>query len=115
MFKYNILLVWIVGLCLLMIQLADTNGVCAICICLDFFVMLSMFLFTFISWYKKICWWRKGKRNPRYIYDRFSCFLFYIYESIQGSLLIRVFIYLFVTSSNCVVVGIILVSHAENN
>ncbi|XP_032311152.1 adenylyl cyclase X E isoform X2 [Drosophila ananassae] len=115
MFKYNILLVWIVGLCLLMIQLADTNGVCAICICLDFFVMLSMFLFTFISWYKKICWWRKGKRNPRYIYDRFSCFLFYIYESIQGSLLIRVFIYLFVTSSNCVVVGIILFNCDRND
>ncbi|XP_070133270.1 adenylyl cyclase X E isoform X2 [Drosophila bipectinata] len=108
MFKYNILLVCMIGLSLLFVQITYGEGLCLLCASLDGFVIFSLFLFTFISWYKKVCWWRIGRRNPGHVYNRFSCFIFYVYESIQRSLLIRICIYLFVTASNCLVVAIIL-------
>lgn len=109
LFKYHMLLAWLVGNSLVYIQLMlSEHGI--LCWVTDFFASLTLTALVFIAWYKKLCWTRYNQRNIPHTYGRASCIIFRIHERIQESLTIRIFIYLFVIAVNWIVMISITVS-----
>ncbi|KAH8412256.1 hypothetical protein KR009_000902 [Drosophila setifemur] len=111
MFKYNMLLAWVIGLGLVAMQLltvVDTR-----CIIIDSIVVTILLFLTFIAWYKKLCWWRYKEEYRRY--SRFSCFMFALVDRIQASLAARVCIYLLImTMHGSVILAVLLVCNMDS-
>lgn len=93
MLKYSILLAWCMSLCLITIELLFRNKAHRTCYYIGSAVILSLSTLLFITWYKKICYWRYSEGDHKY--TSISCFLFRISENIQCSLMKRVCIYLY--------------------
>ncbi|XP_041675022.1 adenylyl cyclase X E [Drosophila eugracilis] len=110
MFKYSILLSLCIGLSLMYIETMDSTEKCDNCIFMPSSLAIIQLILTFIAWYKKICWTRYGRKNPSHTYSRFSCIIFRIYEKIIGSLLIRIFIYLYLVISGFSLLCLIVMS-----
>lgn len=107
--KYTALLVWIIGCCLIYIQLATNELNCILCIVIDISVFLFLTAVLALCWYKKFCFWKsKGEENQ--LYSRFSCRIFNFFEKTQQSLRRRIVLYLMVVCSFLMVTSLILVS-----
>ncbi|KAH8328410.1 hypothetical protein KR067_008917 [Drosophila pandora] len=109
-FKYSIMLAFLIScFCSILQLVADTKNHLFVSV-LSTTVMLIFVGLTFIVWYKKICWFKnhvKSKANP--IYNRFSCFMFYLLKKIQISIEIRILIYLFIEISQGTIIALIMV------
>ncbi|EDV33233.2 uncharacterized protein Dana_GF23420 [Drosophila ananassae] len=109
-FKYSIMLAFLIScFCSILQLVADTKNHVYVSV-LSTTVMLIFVGLTFIVWYKKICWFKnhvKSKANP--IYNRFSCFMFYLLKKIQISIEIRILIYLFIEISQGTIIALIMI------
>ncbi|EDW76617.2 uncharacterized protein Dwil_GK15554 [Drosophila willistoni] len=108
MYKYSLLFAWCIGVSLVYIQLVDHSGPNIYCFLSDFVVILLLSSFLFVSWYKKICWWRYGKATQGG-FGRFSCLMFRIKDTVQKSLSLRISVYLFIIIAYYQILGIIVV------
>jgi len=108
--KYSVLLAWGIGCCLIYIQIVnDKFTICVECIVIDMVVFTFLTSLLFISWFKKVCWWRCVENDSRK-YGRVSCKLFKIWERIQHSFVLRVTIYMSIVASYYLLISTILVS-----
>ncbi|KAH8282108.1 hypothetical protein KR054_005453 [Drosophila jambulina] len=104
-YKRSILLAWIIGVCLIYIQLL--GNVSKECIVVDVLVFVFLSCLLFISWYKKLCWWKNG-RNEYKEYNKFSCLIFRMHEKILLSLFLRIAVYLLIVMCYLTVLLMIL-------
>lgn len=104
--KYTILLAWCIGASMVFTTMHYniTPHLCWV----PYETMVVLTIILFITWYKKLCYWRFGSyvRN----YSKFSCFIFHISEIIQKQLLLRVVIYMYIIISYGLLIHIMLVS-----
>ncbi|KPU73766.1 uncharacterized protein Dana_GF14210, isoform B [Drosophila ananassae] len=107
--KYTVLLVWIMGCCLIYIQLATNESNCILCIVIDIIVFLFLTAVLAICWYKKFCYW-KHKGDENYLYSRCSCIIFGFFEKTQQSLRRRIVLYLLVVLSLLMVTSLIMLN-----
>ncbi|KAH8261504.1 hypothetical protein KR044_010348, partial [Drosophila immigrans] len=91
MLKYSILLAWCICLSLIVIELPYYNEHFKSYVYVGSGAMLAFTVLLFITWYKKICYWRYPEGGHRY--SAISCSIFRIAENIQRSLIKRVAIY----------------------
>ncbi|XP_043650639.1 adenylyl cyclase X E [Drosophila teissieri] len=112
--KYSMLLAWGIGCCLIYIQVVnDKSAICTECIMIDVAVFTFLTSLLFISWFKKVCWWRSGE-NDTIVYGRVSCMLFKTFERIQLSFVLRVTIYIIIIGSYYLVISTILLNCDKN-
>ncbi|KAH8329387.1 hypothetical protein KR074_009576, partial [Drosophila pseudoananassae] len=114
-FKYSMLLAYLIGCLLVILQFDSHNSGCYLCTLVNYMIVIIFGILTFIAWYKKMCWTRnqmKPKKNR--VYNRFSCFLFYMINKIQDTLEIRVGLYLFITVSHGTIIALILILCDQN-
>ncbi|XP_026834758.1 adenylyl cyclase X E [Drosophila erecta] len=112
--KYSVLLAWAIGCCLIYIQVVhDKYSICMECIMIDVVVFTFLTSLLFISWYKKVCWWRSAE-DEFLKHGRVSCKLFKIFERIQHSFVLRVTIYLTIVGSYYLVISTILLNCDKN-
>ncbi|KAH8276410.1 hypothetical protein KR018_005160, partial [Drosophila ironensis] len=104
MFKYSILLVWCIAMCLIFIQWVDKSNFSFTEIILDVLIIVTFSIITFIAWYKHFCWRIWGRHNKPHKYRRFSCVVLYVLESIQNRKNLRICVYLFLTLMNFLVI-----------
>ncbi|XP_070133535.1 adenylyl cyclase X E-like [Drosophila bipectinata] len=107
--KYTALLVWIMGCCLIYLQLVTIESLCLLCIAIDILVFLFLSAVLAICWYKKYCFW-KSEGDENKIYSRCSCRIFNLFEKIQQSITKRIVLYLTV-----VFLYLIMISQILNN
>ncbi|XP_070144846.1 adenylyl cyclase X E-like isoform X2 [Drosophila kikkawai] len=91
-FKGSILMAWLIGVCMIYIQIIGNDDICRLCVAGHMVVFTLLTFLLFISWYKKVCWWRDGQ-NEYKKYSKFSCIIFHVYEKIQRSLFLRITCY----------------------
>ncbi|KAH8276409.1 hypothetical protein KR018_005161, partial [Drosophila ironensis] len=106
--KYSVLLSWVIGSCLILVQILTNRTKCSLCIFIDFIVFFYLTTLLGVSWFKCFCYWRYG-HNKEIVYGQFSCRLFYLFESIQESTTRRIFIYLSIIGSYLIVISLLLV------
>nr|NP_620474.2 adenylyl cyclase X B [Drosophila melanogaster]AAF53227.3 adenylyl cyclase X B [Drosophila melanogaster] len=112
--KYSVLLAWGIGCCLIYIQIVnDKFTICVECIVIDMVVFTFLTSLLFISWFKKVCWWRCVENDSRK-YGRVSCKLFKIWERIQHSFVLRVTIYMSIVASYYLLISTILLNCDKN-
>ncbi|XP_017105287.3 adenylyl cyclase X E-like isoform X2 [Drosophila bipectinata] len=114
-FKYSMLLAYLIGCLLVILQFDSNTSRCILCTIVNYLIIIFFGILTFIAWYKKMCWTRnqiKPKRNR--VYNRFSCFLFYLINKIQENLEIRVGLYIFITLSHGTIIALILILCDQN-
>lgn len=107
MLKYSILLAWVFGLNLCYIQYVHDSGLVKSGVLVDIFVMLSLTVLLFLTWYKKLCFLRYSTQDHEY--SRISCCLFRVAESIQRSLIKRIGIYMYTIISYFCIITVMLV------
>ncbi|XP_034128891.1 adenylyl cyclase X E-like isoform X1 [Drosophila guanche] len=116
MFKHSMLLAWIIGCSLTYIQLMTLNKKLRISgIVLDSIILTCLTILLVIAWYKKLCFLIYGTNEEiNHRFSELSCRIFRTCEKIQGSLSLRICIYLFIICSYNSVVSIILMGcHRE--
>ncbi|XP_017065352.2 LOW QUALITY PROTEIN: adenylyl cyclase X E-like [Drosophila eugracilis] len=109
LFKYSIMLAWGVGCCLIYAQTVTTKIACNECIIIDLIAFVLLTSMLCIAWYKKVCWWLYDKYSPRK-YGKCSCFIFYIFEKIQHSFVLRIVVYMTVLACYFMVICLIVVT-----
>ncbi|KAH8253637.1 hypothetical protein KR032_006337, partial [Drosophila birchii] len=110
-FKDSILLGWITGVCLIYIEIM--TNVCWNCIAVNTVTFGILTAMLFVAWFKKLCWWKNGNKTTMK-YNRFSCFVFHVYEKIQRSLFQRIVCYL-ITISCYYSVILLIVSNCDRS
>ncbi|KAH8266641.1 hypothetical protein KR018_004798 [Drosophila ironensis] len=114
MFKYSMLLVFLLSVCMLFIQFdnENTEKYCVRGVICNSVVLIFYTILTFIAWYKKICWHVYEKNTVAEVsgYNKVSCFIFSVYDGILASLPVRIGIYSFITISNGLLIFIIVVT-----
>ncbi|KAH8413312.1 hypothetical protein KR009_009971, partial [Drosophila setifemur] len=109
MFKYSLLLAWLIGCCLVYIQTVVRKKHCVLSILTDVGVIFYLSFLNCTAWYKTFCHW-KSKHNRSKMYGKFSCRVFRLYDRIQESMWNRIVIYLSIIAVYYAVVALIMVS-----
>ncbi|KAH8250808.1 hypothetical protein KR038_003498, partial [Drosophila bunnanda] len=104
-FKRSILMAWLIGVCLIYIQLLGNSS--TECIVVDVFVLLFLTCLLFISWFKKVCW-MMYRHDEDKVYNKFCCLIFCIHERILHSLFLRITCYVLILMSYLTVLLMIL-------
>ncbi|KAH8308454.1 hypothetical protein KR059_012990, partial [Drosophila kikkawai] len=107
-FKRSILMAWLIGVCLIYIQVI--GKFCMMCVVVDACVLIFLTFLLFISWFKKVCWWKYGKNTEDKQYSKFCCMIFHLHEKILHSLLLRILCYISIIICYCTVFGMILIT-----
>lgn len=109
--RFSMLLSWGVGLTLVLIEL-DYNSRSETLFWVPYEMMFVLTVLLFITWYKKLCYWRYSQRDgeTNEWFSPISCWIFYISEKIQKNLTVRVGIYMYIIVSYILLVSIVLVS-----
>ncbi|KAH8234021.1 hypothetical protein KR032_010953, partial [Drosophila birchii] len=92
-FKRSTLMAWVIGVCLIYIQLLGND--CHECVVVDVIVFIFLTFVLFISWHKKICFWRNGHHEDKE-YNKFNCLIFRFHEKVLHSLFLRLSCYLLI-------------------
>ncbi|XP_051861885.1 adenylyl cyclase X E-like isoform X9 [Drosophila albomicans] len=106
MLKYSILLAWIICTSLIVIELVYQRTISNTYVFVSSGAMLSFTILLFITWYKKICFWRYPEGG--HTYSIISCLIFRIAENIQRSLIKRVAIYMFTVTTYFGIISVML-------
>ncbi|XP_030571544.1 adenylyl cyclase X E-like isoform X2 [Drosophila novamexicana] len=106
MLKYSILLAWFVGISLIYIQLVyhDSGNLCYY---VNIIVFTTMTVPLFITWFKKMCYWRYKKDSHNF--SKWACTIFRIAEFMQGNLISRLCIYMSTIIGYFGVISVVLV------
>lgn len=107
MLKYSILLAWFVGISLIYIQLVYHDSG-KLCYYVNIIVFTTMTVPLFITWFKKMCYWRYKKDSHNF--SKWACAIFRIAEFMQGNLISRLCIYMSTIIGYFGVISVVLVS-----
>ncbi|KAH8389511.1 hypothetical protein KR200_008067, partial [Drosophila serrata] len=106
-FKRSTLMAWLIGVCLIYIQLLGNS--CTECIVVDVIVLIFLTFLLFISWFKKVCYWKNGKKQSK-VYNKFFCLIFHLHEKILRSLFLRIMCYMMIITSYLTVLLMIMIN-----
>ncbi|KAH8327774.1 hypothetical protein KR074_003546, partial [Drosophila pseudoananassae] len=109
MLKYSIVMAWLIGNCLVFIQIVTNQRNCHTCIVVDIFAFFYLTTLVCISWYKKYCHWMYRNDEERR-YGRLSCIIFKFFEGIQQSMSRRLLIYLSIIAIYFSVIVLIVIN-----
>ncbi|XP_064544952.1 adenylyl cyclase X E-like isoform X1 [Drosophila montana] len=106
MLKYSVLLAWFIGISLIYIQIVyhDRGNLYYY---VDGIVFITMTVPLFITWFKKMCYWRYKKDSHEF--SKWTCKIFRIAEFMQRNLIIRLCIYMSTVIAYFGVITVVLV------
>ncbi|XP_062132077.1 adenylyl cyclase X E-like isoform X1 [Drosophila sulfurigaster albostrigata] len=106
LFKYCILLSWVVYISLFYVQSVDNQTLHSVNYVMHALSFIFQTVVVFIMWYKWLCHWRYHKQMHRY--SKYSCFIFYCSHEIQRNLIARLCIYMFIILMYFLIIGLVL-------
>lgn len=109
MLKYSVLLGWFCAVSLVYMQLANNKWSRNNSRIFEIVTIFTLSMLLFLTWYKKICFWRYSKES--HLYSNLSCSLFQIADFLQHNLVMRICVYMYFLLTYILIVAAILVGN----